>query len=261
MHIYIFFKLNISLLRIEIECKVCSKLGYGLGKLNITLFQLSTHIIILFSIFKDMSSTEPIITIEDGHLPTENSAIMIEDDVLQEDEGGGGGDEHAGQQEQAEVEVTPFQTRKRKKTSAAWLEFKVINAFTAKCNWCKRNMATKPGGPTTTLIRHLKGCAMRQLNDKSQKRLNVNKPSAEPISSPENFVYDHAKVREAAAHMILIHEHPFNHMEHEMFNIFMRTVSPYWKKISRATVKQDCVSTYEIEKKKIEEFDEDCWED
>ncbi|KAM4103132.1 hypothetical protein ACJW30_06G056300 [Castanea mollissima] len=52
-----------------------------------------------------------------------------------------------------------------------------------------------------------------------------------------NFKYDHAKVREKASHMILVHEYPFNMIEHE--------------KISRNTARNDCISTFELEKKKL----------
>ncbi|KAK9284185.1 hypothetical protein L1049_023353 [Liquidambar formosana] len=51
--------------------------------------------------------------------------------------------------------------------------------------------------------------------------------------------------------MVLIHEYPFMHMEHEMFNIFMKTVSPHWQKISRTTSKMDCVAVYENEKRRL----------
>ena len=51
--------------------------------------------------------------------------------------------------------------------------------------------------------------------------------------------------------MVLLHEYPFNIMEHELFNKLMKACTPYWKKISRANVKSDCIATYNIEKKKL----------
>ena len=67
----------------------------------------------------------------------------------------------------------------------------------------------------------------------------------------ENFKYDHAKVKEKASHMILVHEYPFNTMEHEVFNVFMKIATPYYQKISRNTARNDCISTFELEKKKL----------
>ena len=40
-------------------------------------------------------------------------------------------------------------------------------------------------------------------------------------------------------------------MEHVLFNKFMRTATPYWQKISRTITKNDYVSTYGIQKKKL----------
>jgi hypothetical protein len=70
------------------------------------------------------------------------------------------------------------------------------------------------------------------------------------VSSSSNFSYDHKKIRELASHMILYHKYPFMQMKHVLFNKFMRANTPYWQKISCATAKNDCISTYEIEKNK-----------
>ena len=67
-------------------------------------------------------------------------------------------------------------------------------------------------------------------------------------------------MRKTVAHYILINELPFLHVESFMFNEVMRKDTPLWQKISRATVKADCVSTYEIEKKKVERDIQICLE-
>jgi hypothetical protein len=51
--------------------------------------------------------------------------------------------------------------------------------------------------------------------------------------------------------MVLFHEYPFKMMEHELFNKFMKACTPHWKKISRATLKGNCMAAYLSEKKKI----------
>ncbi|XP_071916216.1 zinc finger BED domain-containing protein RICESLEEPER 2-like [Coffea arabica] len=58
-------------------------------------------------------------------------------------------------------------------------------------------------------------------------------------------------MREAAAHWVLMHEHPFTVLEEEGFNIMMRRGMPEWQKISRGIAKNDCVTVYEVEKKKL----------
>ncbi|XP_071924939.1 zinc finger BED domain-containing protein RICESLEEPER 2-like [Coffea arabica] len=59
------------------------------------------------------------------------------------------------------------------------------------------------------------------------------------------------KVREAAAHWVLMHEHPFTILEEEGFNLMMKRAVLEWKKISRATAKNDCMQVYELEKNKL----------
>jgi hypothetical protein len=66
-----------------------------------------------------------------------------------------------------------------------------------------------------------------------------------------NFTFNEKKDRELAVHMVLLHEYPFNLIEHELFNEFIRACTPHWKKISHAIVKSDCLATYNIEKKKL----------
>jgi hypothetical protein len=51
--------------------------------------------------------------------------------------------------------------------------------------------------------------------------------------------------------MVLFLEYHFNMMEHKLFNKFMKACTPHWKKISRVTLKGDCMATYLSEKKKI----------
>ena len=65
------------------------------------------------------------------------------------------------------------------------------------------------------------------------------------------FKYDQAKMRESIATFVLMHEHPFNIVEQEGFNMMMKTASPFFTKFSRATVKNDCQALYEREKRKL----------
>nr|XP_027102574.1 zinc finger BED domain-containing protein RICESLEEPER 2-like [Coffea arabica] len=59
------------------------------------------------------------------------------------------------------------------------------------------------------------------------------------------------KMREAAAHWIVMHEHPFTILEEEGLNIFLKRGMPEWQKIIRGVAKNDCVAVYELEKKKL----------
>jgi hypothetical protein len=109
---------------------------------------------------------------------------------------------------------------------------------------------------TSTLNRHLASCAefLEFYSIKKQKTLSFE-PSSEcsdhnGFGSLTTFSYKESKVRKLAAHMMLLHEYPFNIMKHKLFNKFMRTYTVHWKKISRATVRNDCITTCQNEKKK-----------
>jgi hypothetical protein len=153
-----------------------------------------------------------------------------------------------------------FEKKERQKTSKVWNDFvsiKIGGVKKSQCNWCKKLFAVGKSSTTSTLGRHLTSCVryVEFHNSKKQRTL-----SFEPIhecsdndgfGSLTTFSYKESRVRELAAHMVLLHEYPFNMMEHELFNKFMRACTPHWKKISRATVRNDCMTTYQNEKKKL----------
>ncbi|KAF7152959.1 hypothetical protein RHSIM_Rhsim01G0135900 [Rhododendron simsii] len=130
-----------------------------------------------------------------------------------------------------EEESNPFKRKERKKTSAVWNDFEPVTFADGtkkhQCKFCKDYFNIQASGSTTHLIRHLKTCVQRRL------QLGLSEK------------------REAASHMILYHEYPFMHMEHVLFNKFMKTATPHWQKINRAVAKNDCTSTYQAQKKKL----------
>ncbi|XP_031281653.1 zinc finger BED domain-containing protein RICESLEEPER 2-like [Pistacia vera] len=60
-----------------------------------------------------------------------------------------------------------------------------------------------------------------------------------------------ARMRERAAQWVMMHEHHFTIVEEEGFNLMQKTRMPEWEKITCTTNKKDCVSVFEIEKKKL----------
>jgi hypothetical protein len=114
---------------------------------------------------------------------------------------------------------------------------------------------------TSTLNRHLTSCVrfVEFHNTKKQKTLSFE-PSSEcsdydDFGSLTTFSYKESRIKELAAYMVLLHEYPFNMIEHEFFNKFMRTCTPIGKKKkSRATIINDCMTTYQNEKRKLRTF-------
>ncbi|GJU68262.1 zinc finger BED domain-containing protein RICESLEEPER 2-like protein [Tanacetum coccineum] len=54
--------------------------------------------------------------------------------------------------------------------------------------------------------------------------------------------------------MIMVHELPFNFVEYDLFNLLMKEANPAFNKISRASTRQDCISSYEIGRKRIQKL-------
>ncbi|XP_058725540.1 zinc finger BED domain-containing protein RICESLEEPER 2-like [Vicia villosa] len=124
-----------------------------------------------------------------------------------------------------------------------------------KCRWCgKLYTYDSKWKSTSNGKKHLDACIQRRLrlkgnNEKefAQSRLNIgdNTPSL------ATWTYNHARVREIAAHMILGHEFPFSVMEGVIFNEFLKEIYPWYKKITRQQVKFDCETFYEAERIKM----------
>ncbi|KAF7154610.1 hypothetical protein RHSIM_Rhsim01G0169500 [Rhododendron simsii] len=153
-----------------------------------------------------------------------------------------------------EEEPNPFE-KKRKETSTVWKDFPEVTLPDGtkkyQCKFCKDHFAIQASGCTTHLLRHIDKCIQRRLKIGVPKKRQKTLSSEAGGSESGTFTYDHAKVRDAASQMILYHEYPFMHMEHILFYKFMRTATPHWQKISRATAKNDCISTYQVQKKKL----------
>ncbi|XP_021975093.1 zinc finger BED domain-containing protein RICESLEEPER 3-like [Helianthus annuus] len=69
-----------------------------------------------------------------------------------------------------------------------------------------------------------------------------------------NWKFSNARMREVISHMIMVHELSFNFVEYELFNVMMEEANPEFEKISRASVQQDCVSSYKLGKKRIQKM-------
>ena len=130
-----------------------------------------------------------------------------------------------------------YKRKERQKTAKVWNEFDSITigggVKKSQCHWCKRLFAVGKSSTTSTLNRHLTSCArfIEHNNSKKQKTLSFE-PSSEHdgVESLVGFSYKESKVREMAAHMVLLHAYPFNMMEHKFFNKFMKVCTHHWKK-------------------------------
>jgi len=60
--------------------------------------------------------------------------------------------------------------------------------------------------------------------------------------------------------MVIVHEYPFNCVTHHYLRVFLKSLQPEFKLISRNTVRSDCINIYEEERQTLYEiFDKfDC---
>lgn len=61
--------------------------------------------------------------------------------------------------------------------------------------------------------------------------------------------YDHERQREATAHWIMMHEHAFSIVEEEGFLFMMKCSNISYEKISRKTLKNDCILFMKLKEK------------
>lgn len=148
----------------------------------------------------------------------------------------------------------PYQKKERKKKSEVWRYLdtvKVDGKEFAQCKFCSTRLLLNDTKSTSSFRRHLDKCLPKHGHSR-QAHLQLKQGSNSEVNISQ-FKYDHALMREKMSHYIMACELSFVHVEHFMFNELMRTATPFWQKITRGTLKSDCITTYELEKKKLKE--------
>lgn len=153
-------------------------------------------------------------------------------------------------------EEIPYQKQQRKKKARCWPYLDIVKEKNQECEICKlcktkKRMKKGDSGCTTTFNRHVYNCLHGRTNQVVLQFQPSGTKSSEVTVS--NFTCDHAAMRKMISHYILANELPFRHVESFMFNLVMRTATPYWQKISMQMVKKDCIITFEIESNKLKE--------
>ncbi|KAM0060533.1 putative transcription factor/ chromatin remodeling BED-type(Zn) family [Helianthus debilis subsp. tardiflorus] len=169
------------------------------------------------------------------------------------------GEDNDGEDHAEEDEV--LQKAKRQKTSLVWEDFVEVTLpggqVKVQCVHCKKKLAKHKSGSTTTYGRHMKSCSKRKQFVRTQQLLNFQPVDVDvgSIKSPPliglDGKYDATKMRESIANWLLATEQPFTTVEDDMFVYMMKTANPMFERISRATIKSDCIKVYEHERKKL----------
>ncbi|KAJ0576191.1 putative transcription factor/ chromatin remodeling BED-type(Zn) family [Helianthus annuus] len=167
---------------------------------------------------------------------------------------------------------------KRKNSSEVWdpfvaveVEYKGEKVTKQQCIHCKKSYSYAPGGPTSTLKRHLDNICphMQLLRSRGKKRGFSFVAGTENQSSFNmNMGYEHMKCREIIAKMIIAHELPFSFVEYHWFNLLMKYNNPLYQKVSRSKITRDCVRVVDVEREKVRKIlknvdmisvTRDCW--
>uniref|UniRef100_A0ACD5UTW0 Uncharacterized protein n=1 Tax=Avena sativa TaxID=4498 RepID=A0ACD5UTW0_AVESA len=186
-----------------------------------------------------------------------------------------GGNEATGteDQQQVVVEKEKRQRATRAKKSPVWLFFEEVRVpskkkkgeieIKGKCMACQKLFAKTASGTTSHWMRHLTTCDRHKLNQKSKQQKIINFQTEEEeeaegdVETPSvvNPDYcDNARIREIICKLIIVHDMPFRIVEYKWFNILMKALNRGYKKMSRNTIRNECMKLYESEKDILKKY-------
>jgi hypothetical protein len=154
----------------------------------------------------------------------------------------------------------PF-VKKRKLKSDVWLDFEqvTVNGRTrAECKWCKKTLAGDGRAGTTHLRNHIASCQSRQVRKglkQSTLKLGKDKNGAVLL---DKYVFDKQVARKELALMICLHEYPLSMVDHAGFRRFCAAMQPLFKVMSRNTIKKDILDMYEVQRRSMLNFFQQC---
>ncbi|XP_072980770.1 zinc finger BED domain-containing protein RICESLEEPER 2-like [Typha angustifolia] len=161
-------------------------------------------------------------------------------------------------------EESNSQKKGRRRTSDVWLYVKRVKVKENgeevekyRCNNCPSLFSVPKQGTTSQIKRHVKFCT--GLVGKGQKKIPFASASSVTGTSAieENYLktissgYNQNVVRKIMAKMMMVHEYPFNMVEHIWFNILLKVLNPRYERISRNTMRSDVMKVYESAKEEV----------
>src|SRR6266540_5306875 len=159
------------------------------------------------------------------------------------------------------VPEEPQVKRQKKSTSKCWDDFKLsvewveidnkkVKVQWATCNHCgfKRERNSRNG--TSLFLNHLKTHNLSS----GQQLLKVGKNDTMDSSPIEPYRYDQEASLRKLYLAIIMHEYPFNIVEHEYFVEFIKSLRPSFPIKSRITVRKELMAIFVEEKAKLYEY-------
>ncbi|XP_026440579.1 zinc finger BED domain-containing protein RICESLEEPER 2-like [Papaver somniferum] len=142
-----------------------------------------------------------------------------------------------------------------KKRSIVWNHFenkKIKGEDKAVCKYCHKPLGGKSTNGTKHLHAHMKRCPRRKQQDIRQSIITPSKKS-DGRSQLNTYSFDQSFARKELAYMIIIHEYPLSIVEHAGFRRYSNALQPFFKVVSRSTIKRDILKIYDEEKTKTME--------
>ena len=110
----------------------------------------------------------------------------------------------------------------------------------------------RPGDGTTNLNNHFKIKHTTKFKKYvPQMLLNIGEKNKDGLVDVKILNFDQEQSRRDLAWMIILHEYPFSIVNHFGFKEHNRNLQPFFKMISRNTIKKDCMQIYEENKMKL----------
>jgi phage FluMu protein Com len=207
-----------------------------------------------------MSRFEPIYPLDIHAPPAEDKTIDVDGESENEVDDTVVRDRDHGVDVSAEEEGVNKVKVGRKRKSEVWQYFKEFETTVKdkvvrkiKCIHCNKPYTLMASGSTSHLLKHINDCYQIKKSKGQTKDTLVFQDSnqLDYDVARDSKGYDQMKCREIIAKMIIAHELPFMFVEYQWFNILMKYSNPLYQRVSRATIKNDCVKIFETEKDKI----------
>jgi hypothetical protein len=93
---------------------------------------------------------------------------------------------------------------------------------------------------------------MRTCEGKTRMNQMLDQMNSENLPLPEDWKFDPEISRRELVKLIVVHSLPFSLVEYPKFRSFVSSLNPWFKHVSKTTIKSNCVDTYEYGKEKLQ---------
>ncbi|KMZ60030.1 hypothetical protein ZOSMA_61G00010 [Zostera marina] len=115
-----------------------------------------------------------------------------------------------------------------------------------RCKYCKKDFCDKPSDSTNHHLALLKSKHPTKVKNPIGQMFIAANNNTKDV---KNFKFSQEFSRLCLTKMIILHENPYSIVDHVGFREFVSSLNPQFKLCHRHTIRKDCISFYESEKK------------